>query len=147
MTTCGPTRKTVITATILLSMVVQNAVFDTAEPTFESSEDLLETLDQFQKQPNVDSINSDILHEIRGQYKAKNILNQYDFVIVGSSPSGCVLANRLSENPEWKVLLIEAGERENLFVKIPVFAAYLQSTSYNWGYTAERQNYSCWGTV
>ncbi|XP_055604796.1 glucose dehydrogenase [FAD, quinone]-like [Uranotaenia lowii] len=110
-----------------------------------SPDEELQTLNEFEKQLNVDAINSDIQKEINDRYGAKNILNQYDFVIVGASPSGCVLANRLSENPDWKVLLLEAGDRENLFVKIPVFAAYLQSTSYNWGYLAERQMYSCWG--
>uniref|UniRef100_A0AAG5CRQ2 Glucose-methanol-choline oxidoreductase N-terminal domain-containing protein n=1 Tax=Anopheles atroparvus TaxID=41427 RepID=A0AAG5CRQ2_ANOAO len=74
-----------------------------------------------------------------------SVLKQYDFVIVGASPSGCLLANRLSEVPEWNVLLIEAGERENMFVRVPIFSAYLQATSYNWGYLAEPQNYSCWG--
>uniref|UniRef100_A0A182N4F9 Glucose-methanol-choline oxidoreductase N-terminal domain-containing protein n=1 Tax=Anopheles dirus TaxID=7168 RepID=A0A182N4F9_9DIPT len=77
--------------------------------------------------------------------KRATMLKKYDFVIVGASPSGCLLANRLSEVRDWNVLLIEAGEQENLFVQVPIFSAYLQSTSYNWGYLAEPQNYSCWG--
>lgn len=132
---------------VLVLLIVQNVGADSAEQNLVMGEGSFENLNDFEKQSNVDSINDDFLSETKGRYKAKNILNQYDFVIVGSSPAGCVLANRLSENPEWKVLLLEAGERENLFVKIPVFAAYFQSTSYTWNYLAERQNYSCRGKI
>ncbi len=50
---------------------------------------------------------------------------QFDYVIVGAGSAGCVLANRLSEDPGTHVLLLEAGGRDNyLWVKIPVGYLY-----------------------
>lgn len=66
-------------------------------------------------------------------------------MIVGAGPAGCVLANRLSENARWKVLLLEAGPVENEFNNIPILTGFLQNSDYNWADVAEYQNSSCWG--
>jgi choline dehydrogenase-like flavoprotein len=47
-------------------------------------------------------------------------VTQFDYVIVGAGPAGCVLANRLSADPAINVLLIEAGDRDtNPLIAVP----------------------------
>ena len=47
-------------------------------------------------------------------------MKMFDFIVVGAGSAGCVLANRLSENPQHQVLLIEAGgSDDSLFIKMP----------------------------
>jgi choline dehydrogenase len=59
---------------------------------------------------------------------------QFDYVIVGAGSAGCVLANRLSEDPGIRVLLIEAGGRDTSpLVKIPKgFARLMDSSRTAW---------------
>uniref|UniRef100_A0A0K8S3Y4 Glucose-methanol-choline oxidoreductase N-terminal domain-containing protein n=1 Tax=Lygus hesperus TaxID=30085 RepID=A0A0K8S3Y4_LYGHE len=67
------------------------------------------------------------------------ILDSYDFVIVGAGPGGAVTANRLSENPKWTVLLLEAGIEGNLYTDIPALNIIFGFTNYNWKYVTESQ--------
>ncbi|XP_046386917.1 glucose dehydrogenase [FAD, quinone]-like isoform X2 [Ischnura elegans] len=75
----------------------------------------------------------------------KTLLPEYDFVVVGAGTAGCVVANRLTENPNWKVLLIEAGRDENFLMDVPLLANYFQFTDSNWKYRTERQTGACLG--
>uniref|UniRef100_A0A1B0BFS2 Glucose-methanol-choline oxidoreductase N-terminal domain-containing protein n=1 Tax=Glossina palpalis gambiensis TaxID=67801 RepID=A0A1B0BFS2_9MUSC len=70
---------------------------------------------------------------------------EYDFIIVGAGAAGCALANRLSENPQWQVYLLEAGGLESIIHQVPAMAGFLQGTHSNWGYRSEPQQFSCWG--
>ncbi|XP_053689999.1 glucose dehydrogenase [FAD, quinone]-like [Sabethes cyaneus] len=74
------------------------------------------------------------------------IRKSYDFIIVGAGPAGCVMANRLSENPSVNVLLLELGKAEiPLTQDIPTLFLYQPSTDYNFGYITEPQTKGCLG--
>ncbi|XP_016952002.1 glucose dehydrogenase [FAD, quinone] [Drosophila biarmipes] len=72
-------------------------------------------------------------------------LSTYDFVVIGAGAAGSSLAARLSENPQWRVALLEAGGVENIAHLTPVLAGYLQQTASNWGYKSVPQKLSCHG--
>ncbi len=63
-------------------------------------------------------------------------IGTYDYVIVGAGSAGCVLANRLSEDPDTRVLLLEAGGSDNYhWIHIPVGYLYcIGNPRTDWGY-------------
>jgi len=66
---------------------------------------------------------------------------KYDYVIIGAGSAGCVLANRLSEDPNVTVLLLEAGGKDPFWewqIHMPAALAYpMNGTRYNWDYHTE----------
>ena len=62
----------------------------------------------------------------------------YDYVIVGAGSAGCVLANRLSEDPSVRVLLLEAGGKDrSLNIKIPAAFPKQFHTKLDWDFATE----------
>ena len=62
-------------------------------------------------------------------------MSSFDYVIVGAGSAGCVLANRLSEDPDVRVLLLEAGPPDvNQNIHVPLGYLQLARTEVDWDY-------------
>src|SRR5262245_25001797 len=69
--------------------------------------------------------------------KAVSVPSVYDHVIVGAGAAGCALAARLSEDPDAKVLLLEAGKKDRSpNIKIPAAFSKQFRTKLDWDFTS-----------
>lgn len=62
-----------------------------------------------------------------------------DYLIIGAGSAGCVLANRLSEDPQSRVILLEAGPRDTSpWIRVPAgMGKVFYGKKYNWGFESE----------
>ncbi|MBX2835593.1 MAG: choline dehydrogenase [Gammaproteobacteria bacterium] len=69
----------------------------------------------------------------------KNSGNKFDYVIVGAGSAGCTLANRLSEDSEVSVAVLEAGGSDrSMLIQMPsALSIPMNMPKYNWGFTSE----------
>jgi choline dehydrogenase len=66
-------------------------------------------------------------------------MGSYDYVIIGAGSAGCVLANRLGEDPKVRILVLEAGGSDkSLYVQMPTALSIpMNSSRFNWGMNTE----------
>ena len=66
-------------------------------------------------------------------------MSTFDYIVVGAGSAGCVLASRLSEDPDTSVLLLEAGGSDNsIFVRMPTALSIpMNMERFNWGFESE----------
>ncbi|MFB0992047.1 MAG: GMC family oxidoreductase, partial [Rhodospirillales bacterium] len=63
---------------------------------------------------------------------------KFDYIVVGAGSAGCPVANRLSNDPKNRVLLLEAGPKDrNIWIHIPIGYYRTMTSPLSWGYNTE----------
>jgi len=72
-----------------------------------------------------------------------SISKKYDYIIVGAGSAGCVMANRLTEDPENSVLLLETGGSDkSIFIQMPTALSIPMNTKkYAWQFESQPEKY------
>lgn len=81
----------------------------------------------------------------RPQSRERDLNNEYDFIVVGMGSAGAVVASRLSENPHWRVLGIEAGGNEPTGTQVPSMFLNFLGSDIDWKYKTEPEDMACLG--
>src|SRR5215470_11278766 len=79
-------------------------------------------------------------HEPLGRWEGEGGTQMHDYIIVGAGSAGCVLAHRLSEDPQVSVLLLEAGPPDRSpLIRIPLATSLLYKGPYDWAFETDPQ--------
>ena len=69
-------------------------------------------------------------------------MTQYDYIVIGAGSAGCVVANRMTQDSETTVLLLEAGNPDTKpEIQIPLESPNLPRSEVDWGYFSEPEPY------
>ena len=69
-------------------------------------------------------------------------MTQYDYIVIGAGSAGCVVANRMTQDSETTVLLLEAGNPDTKpEIQIPLESLNLPGSEVDWGYYSEPEPY------
>jgi len=91
--------------------------------------------------------NYDLMDPENHPHVTKELWKEYDFIVIGGGSAGSVVVNRLTENPDWSVLLLEAGGHETEITDVPILSLYLHKSKVDWKYRTQPQNSACQAMV